>query len=71
MNKLLAEGLTDAAGFLGGAVLGYAVAMLAGLNIFAEGYGAGSIGGILLVGLGGGAGVHLARRWRATRAKGK
>ena len=36
-----------------------------GWNIFSEGYDNASIGGILLVGLGGGGGLHLARFWRA------
>jgi hypothetical protein len=64
-NKLLVEGLSDAVGFIGGALLGFWVSRLAGLDIFAPGYGNASIGGILLVGLGGGIGLQLARRWRA------
>ena len=35
-----------------------------GLDIFAQGYGNASIVGIVLVGLGGGVGLQLARRWR-------
>lgn len=66
-NSLLAEGLTDAVGFVGGALLGYGLGRLFGLDIFAEGYGAGSIIGILLVGLGGGMGLQAARRWRQSR----
>jgi hypothetical protein len=38
------------------------------LNIFAAGYNNASIGGIVLVGLGGGLGLQLARRWRRSRA---
>ena len=64
-NKLLVEGLSDAVGFIGGALLGFWVSRLAGLDIFAPGYGNASIGGIVLVGLGGGIGLQLARRWRA------
>lgn len=64
-NKLWLEGLSDAVGFVGGALLGFWVGRLLGLDIFATGYGNASIGGILLVGLGGGAGLQLARRWRA------
>ena len=64
-NKLLIEGLSDAVGFIGGALLGFWVGKLLGLDIFAAGYGNASIGGIVLVGLGGGLGLQLARRWRA------
>jgi hypothetical protein len=65
MNKLLAEGLTDAAGFLAGGLLGFAVGRLLGWDL--AGSGATSLGAILLCGLGGGAGVQLARRWRGRR----
>ena len=41
---------------------------LLGLDLFAEGYGAASVAGIALVGLGGGLGLNLARRWRNARA---
>ena len=71
MDKALLEGLSDAVGFVGGALLGFWVGQLFGLDIFAPGYGNASIGGILLCGLGGGAGLHLARRWRAARDKKK
>ncbi|MGV3572170.1 MAG: hypothetical protein ACO1PB_16350 [Ramlibacter sp.] len=64
MNKLLLEGLTDAVGFVGGALLGFWIGRLLGWDIFAAGYGAASIGGILLAGLGGGAGLQLARHLR-------
>ena len=47
---------------------GFWATRLLGWDIFAEGYGTGSILGIALVGLGGGLGLHLARRWRTTRA---
>jgi len=69
-NKLLLEGVSDAVGFVGGALAGYWVGRLLGWNIFAEGYGDASIGGIVLVGLGGGLGLHLARRWRRGRGDG-
>ena len=68
-NKLLIEGLSDAFGFIGGALLGYWIGLLLGLDIFAEGYGNASIFGILLVGLGGGLGLKLARGWRRSRAE--
>ncbi len=63
-QNLLLEGLSDAVGFVGGAVAGYWVGRLLGLNIFSTGYDSASIGAILLVGLGGGGGLHLARYWR-------
>jgi hypothetical protein len=63
----LLEGISDAVGFVGGALLGFWAGRLLGLDIFAPGYGTGSIGGILLVGLGGGLGLHAAKRWRAAR----
>jgi hypothetical protein len=64
-NSLLLEGVSDAVGFVCGALLGYGLGILLGLDIFTPGYGNASIGGILLVGLGGGSGLSLARRWRA------
>jgi hypothetical protein len=63
-KSLLAEGLSDAVGFVGGALLGFWIGRLLGLDIFAAGYGTASMGGILLVGLGGGSGLQLARRWQ-------
>ncbi|WP_156957866.1 hypothetical protein [Paracidovorax oryzae] len=39
-RQLLIEGLSDAAGFVGGALAGYGLGMLLGLDIFAQGYGA-------------------------------
>ena len=70
-KKLLwLEGVSDAIGFLGGALLGFWTGRLLGLDIFAEGYGNAAVGGIVLVGLGGGLGLQLARRWRRARADG-
>ena len=66
-SPLLVEGLSDATGFLGGALLGYWLGRAFGLDIFASGYGNGTIAAIVLVGLGGGAGLQIARRWRAVR----
>ena len=70
MNQkpLWLEGVSDAIGFLGGALLGFWAGRLLGLDIFAEGYGNAAMGGIVLVGLGGGLGLQLARRWRRARA---
>ena len=56
MFASLIEGLTDAIGFVVGALLGYGLGVAFGLNLFAEGYGTGSIIAILLVGIGGGMG---------------
>ena len=68
-RNLLAEGLSDAVGFVGGALLGFWAGQLLGWNIFAAGYGNDSIGGIVLVGLGGGLGLQVARRWQAKQAE--
>lgn len=70
MHKaLLLEGLSDAIGFIGGALLGFWIGRLLGLDIFAQGYGNSTIGAIVLVGLGGGLGLQLARRWRRAQEK--
>ncbi|MBN8480650.1 MAG: hypothetical protein J0L88_03560 [Xanthomonadales bacterium] len=63
------EGLTDAIGFVAGALLGFGIGRLTGLDVFAPGYGLAAIGGIVLVGLGGGTGLQLARAWRAARRR--
>jgi len=63
-NHPLIEGVSDAVGFVGGALLGFWAGRLIGWDIFAPGYGNASIGGIVLVGFGGGLGLQLARRWR-------
>ena len=67
-KPLWLEGVSDAIGFLGGALLGFWAGRLLGLDIFAVGYGNAALGGIVLVGLGGGLGLQLARRWRRARA---
>ena len=66
-RNLLLEGISDALGFIGGALASFWVGRLLGWNIFAAGYGNESIGGIVLVGLGGGLGLQLARRWQANQ----
>ena len=63
-KAMLIEGLSDAIGFIGGALLGCWSARVFGLNIFDAGYSNSSIFGIVLVGLGGGLGLQAARRWR-------
>jgi len=69
MNKALLEGLSDAVGFVGGALLGFWLGRVLGFDIFAAGYTNASIAGIVMVGLGGGLGLQLARRWRRSRAE--
>jgi len=70
MNQrpLWIEGVSDAVGFLAGALLGFWIGRLLGLDIFADGYGNSALGGIVLVGLGGGLGLQGARRWRTLKA---
>ena len=67
-NALWLQGLADAVGFVGGALLGFGLGRLLGLDIFAEGYSNSAIGGILLAGLGGGGGLQISRFWQARRA---
>ena len=62
-SQLLKEGLSDAIGFVGGALIGFWAGRLLGLDLFAPGYGNASVGAIVLVGLGGGIGLQLARKW--------
>lgn len=66
-KSLWIEGVSDAVGFVGGALLGFWAGRLLGLDIFSAGYNNASIAGIVLVGLGGGLGLQLARRWRASK----
>lgn len=68
-QRLLIEGLTDATGFLAGALLGYGSTLALQLNVFAPGYDAASIAGMVLIGIGGGIGLQLARRWRPAAAR--
>jgi hypothetical protein len=67
-QPLWLEGVSDAIGFLAGALFGFGIGRLLGLDIFADGYGNIALGGIVLVGLGGGLGLQLARRWRSAKA---
>jgi hypothetical protein len=69
-NSQLLEGVSDAVGFVGGALLGFWLGRFLGLDVFAPGYGVASIAGILLVGVGGGLGLQIAKRWRASRVAG-
>ncbi len=63
----LLEGVTDAIGFVVGALAGFGVGHLLGFDVFAPGYDTSSIVGIVLVGVGGGAGLQAARAWRRRR----
>jgi len=69
-SKLLLEGVSDAVGFIGGALAGYWIGQFLGWDIFSEGYSGASIGAIALVGLGGGGGLQLARLWRSKQKGG-
>ena len=69
-SKLLREGVSDAVGFIGGALAGYWIGQFLGWDIFSEGYSSASIGAIALVGLGGGGGLQLARLWRSKQKDG-
>ena len=68
MHPLLFEGLTDAVGFVAGVLVAWFVGRLFGFDPLAPGYGGSAIGGILVAGIGGGVGLQLARRWRASTA---
>ena len=63
----LAVGVSDALGFVVGCLTGYGLGQLIGLDVFARGYDNSSMVGIVLVGLGGGLGLQLARRWKQGR----
>ena len=63
-RQLLIEGLTDAVGFVVGSLLGFGLGQLVGLELFDEGYSAGSLVAIALVGLGGGMGLQAVRHLR-------
>jgi hypothetical protein len=63
------EGVIDAIGFIVGALIGFGVGQLLGFDLFSAGYGTASIVGILMVGVGGGAGVQVARALKARRRR--
>jgi uncharacterized membrane protein len=63
IEKLI-EGLTDAVGFVVGALAVYGLGENVGLDLIADGYSTSSIVGIVLIGLGGGLGLQAARHLR-------
>ena len=65
----LAVGVSDALGFVVGCLTGYGLGQLIGMDVFARGYDNSSMVGIVLVGLGGGLGLQLARRWQQGRQR--
>ena len=67
MLASLIEGLLDAVGFVVGALLGFGLGQAFGLDLFAPGYGTGSIAAIILVGIGGGIGLQTARRFHTPK----
>lgn len=71
LHPLVAEGLSDAVGFVGGALAGFWLGRFLGWDLFSPGYTNASIGAILLVSLGGGLGLHMARRWQARNRRDK
>ena len=63
-KSMLMDGLADAFGFVGGALMGFWLGRWLGLDIFDTGYSNTNIFGIVLVGMGGGAGIQMARLLR-------
>ena len=67
-RELLVEGLSDAVGFVLGALAGWAAGVWLGLDFFAEpGYTPRAMAGLVLIMLGCGAGKWAAVRWRRGR----
>ena len=66
-NRLLIEGLSDAIGFVGGALVGFWLGTLLGWDLFAPGYGTTTVLAIALVGLSAELGLQAPRRWRNVR----
>lgn len=68
LKSMLMDGLADAFGFVGGALVGFWLGRLLGLDIFDTGYSNTNIFGIVLVGMCGGAGIQMARLLRKRNA---
>ncbi|MDR6858098.1 hypothetical protein [Variovorax guangxiensis] len=63
-RQLMLLGLAQAVLFVAGALLGRWLGLALGLDAFGSGgYSNSAVFGILLIGLGGGAGAQLARAW--------
>jgi hypothetical protein len=69
VSPLLAEGLTDAVGFVAGVLVAWGISALVGFDPLSRDWDGSAIGGIVMSGLGGGAGVQAARWWRRSRRK--
>ena len=63
-KTLLLDGLADAVGFIGGSLVSFWLGRLFGFDIFDAGYSNTTIAGIVMVGIGGGLGLQIARRAR-------
>lgn len=63
------DGIADAIGFVAGALAGFGLGRSLGFDALSPGYETASIVGIVLVGIGGGAGVQLMRVWRSSRRR--
>lgn len=68
-GSMALEGATDAVGFMVGALAGFGLGQMLGFDLLAPGYDLHSVIGILLVGLGGGGGLQLARALRRRLAR--
>jgi hypothetical protein len=67
-SQLLVLGIAQAVGFFAGALLGRWIGVALGVDAFGpEGYSGRAMVGIGLIGLGGGGGIQLARRWYIRR----
>ncbi|MET0544112.1 MAG: hypothetical protein ABWZ88_20400 [Variovorax sp.] len=62
-RQLLLLGVAQAVGFVVGALLGRWLGLAMGFDALADGYGNKAMVGIVLIALGGGGGVQLARAW--------
>lgn len=71
LKQLLFEGLTDAIGFIGGALICYWAGTLLGFNMAVAGNTSTTgIVSVVIMLLGGGLGLHLARRLRKPSSAG-
>ncbi|MBC5763158.1 hypothetical protein [Ramlibacter albus] len=68
MSPLLAEGLTDAVGFVAGVLVAWGISTLVGFDPLSPDWDGKALGGIVMSGIGGGAGVQVAR-WLRRRSK--